>query len=49
MLRWGGAASTDFFVDPAEELTGAFYTQLLPAYNPLRRDYRQLIYQALVD
>jgi len=49
MLRWGGAANTDFFVDPAEELTGAFYTQLLPAYNPIRRDYRQLIYQALVD
>jgi CubicO group peptidase (beta-lactamase class C family) len=49
MLRWGGAANTDFFVDPAEQLTGSFFTQLLPAWNQIRRDYRQLIYQALVD
>jgi CubicO group peptidase (beta-lactamase class C family) len=47
LFRWGGAANTDFFVDPAEEVTGAFYTQLLPAYNPIRRQYRQLIYQAI--
>jgi CubicO group peptidase (beta-lactamase class C family) len=47
---WGGAASTSFFVDPAEQLTAAFYTQLLPssAY-PLRSQLRQLVYQAIVD
>jgi CubicO group peptidase (beta-lactamase class C family) len=48
LFRWGGAANTDFFVDPVEDLTGAFFTQLLPAYNPIRRQYRQLIYQAIV-
>jgi CubicO group peptidase (beta-lactamase class C family) len=49
-FAWGGAASTFFFVDPAEELTALFFTQLLPssAY-PIRPLLRQLIYQALVD
>ncbi|MGH9020487.1 MAG: serine hydrolase domain-containing protein [Acidimicrobiales bacterium] len=28
--RWGGAASTHYFVDPREDLAVAFYTQLLP-------------------
>ena len=47
---WGGAASTAFFVNPAEQLTVMFFTQLLPssAY-PIRSQLRQLVYQALVD
>ncbi len=47
-LSWGGAASTTFWIDPAEELTVSFFTQLLPssAY-PLRSQLRQLVYQAL--
>ena len=49
-LAWGGAASTFFWVDPAERLTAIFLTQLMPssAY-PLRSELRQLVYQALVD
>jgi CubicO group peptidase (beta-lactamase class C family) len=49
-LSWGGAASTAFWIDPAEELTVSFFTQLLPssAYR-LRPQLRQLVYQALVD
>jgi len=45
---WGGAASTAFWVDPAEELTVEFYTQLVPssAY-PIRPQLRQLVYAAL--
>jgi CubicO group peptidase (beta-lactamase class C family) len=48
-LSWGGLASTAFFVDPAEELTVSFFTQLIPssAY-PIRAQLRQLVYQALV-
>jgi CubicO group peptidase (beta-lactamase class C family) len=47
---WGGAASTAFFVDPAEELTAVFLTQLLPSStHPLRSQLRQLVYQAIVD
>ena len=49
-LTWGGAASTAFWIDPAEELTVAFFTQLLPSSSyPIRSQLRQLVYQALVD
>jgi CubicO group peptidase (beta-lactamase class C family) len=49
-MSWGGAASTAFWVDPAEELTALFFTQLMPssAY-PIRSALRALVYQALVD
>jgi CubicO group peptidase (beta-lactamase class C family) len=46
---WGGAASTAFYVDPVEDLTVTFYTQLLPSSTlPIRSYLRQLIAQALV-
>jgi CubicO group peptidase (beta-lactamase class C family) len=47
---WGGAASTSFFVDPKEELTGLLLPQLIPSrYYPIREEFKVLIYQALVD
>jgi CubicO group peptidase (beta-lactamase class C family) len=47
---WGGAASTAFWVDPAEEITAMLFTQLLPSStHPLRPQLRQLVYSALVD
>jgi CubicO group peptidase (beta-lactamase class C family) len=47
---WGGAASTAFWVDPAEEITALFLTQLLPSTtHPIRPQLRQLVRQALVD
>ena len=47
---WGGAASTAFWVDPAEELTALLFTQLMPSSTyPLRPQLRQLVYAALVD
>jgi CubicO group peptidase (beta-lactamase class C family) len=47
---WGGAASTLFWVDPQEDLTVSFFTQLVPTGTyPLRRELQQLVYQALVD
>jgi CubicO group peptidase (beta-lactamase class C family) len=46
---WGGAASTAFWIDPAERLTVGFYTQLVPSSTyPLRPQLRQLIYSALL-
>jgi CubicO group peptidase (beta-lactamase class C family) len=47
---WGGAASTAFWIDPVEQITALFFTQLLPssAY-PIRPQLKQLVYQALVD
>lgn len=47
---WGGAASTIFWNDPAEEITAMFLTQLLPSSTyPIRPQLQQLVYQALVD
>jgi CubicO group peptidase (beta-lactamase class C family) len=49
-LSWGGAASTAFWVDPAEGVTAMFFTQLLPSStHPIRPQLRQLVYQALED
>jgi CubicO group peptidase (beta-lactamase class C family) len=48
-LSWGGAASTAFWLDPAEELTVSFFPQLIPSSaHPLRSQLRQLVYQALL-
>ena len=47
---WGGAASTAFWVDPAEELIVIFMTQLMPSASyPLGRELRVLSYSALID
>jgi CubicO group peptidase (beta-lactamase class C family) len=47
---WGGGASTSFFVDPKEGLIGLLLTQLDPSrYYPIRREFKVLVYQALVD
>ena len=49
-FAWGGAASTAFWVDPIEDLTVLFLTQLLPSSTyPIRTQLKQLVYQALVD
>ncbi len=46
---WGGAASTAFWVDPAEDLTVVFLTQLMPSTtHPIRPELKTLVYQALV-
>jgi CubicO group peptidase (beta-lactamase class C family) len=47
---WGGAASTAFWIDPIEQITALFLTQLLPSStHPIRPQLKQLVYQALVD
>jgi CubicO group peptidase (beta-lactamase class C family) len=49
-FAWGGAASTVFWVDPVEDITTIFMTQLLPSSTyPIRSQLRQLVYSALVD
>ena len=49
-FAWGGAASTAFWVDPVEDLTVGFFTQLLPSSTyPIRRELQRLVYQALSD
>ncbi|MFP6796791.1 MAG: serine hydrolase domain-containing protein [Pseudomonadales bacterium] len=47
-FAWGGAASTYFWVDPLEDMTVVFMTQLLPSSTyPIRRELKTLIYQAI--
>ena len=47
---WGGAASTAFWVDPAEEMIVLLLTQLMPSSTwPIRRELRVLSYAAVVE
>ena len=47
---WGGAAMTNYWVDPVEELVGIVMTQFMPSeFYPLTKEFRILTYQALVD
>ena len=49
-FNWGGLASTSFWVDPVEDMSVVFMTQLVPSStHNLRPQLRQLVYQALVD
>ena len=47
---WGGAATTQFWIDPKEEMLCIFMTQFMPSgYYPVAREFRVAAYQALVD
>ena len=48
---WGGAAATAFWIDPTEELTVVFMTQVIgsEARLTLRRDLRTLVYSAMTE
>jgi CubicO group peptidase (beta-lactamase class C family) len=47
---WGGAASTVFWIDPKEELTVIFMTQLVPSRTfDFRGQLKNIVYAALVD
>ncbi len=47
--RWGGAAATQFWVDPREDLVALIMPQLLGSPYPLEAQYHALVYQALID
>jgi CubicO group peptidase (beta-lactamase class C family) len=49
--HWGGAAATAFWVDPKEDLTVVFMTQVIgsDARLTLRRDLRTLVYSAMTE
>jgi CubicO group peptidase (beta-lactamase class C family) len=47
---WGGLASTAFWIDPVEDISVVFLTQLVPSSTyPIRRELRTLINAAVVD
>ena len=49
---WGGAAGTWFFVDPAEDLIGLFFTHIFGyQFNPtahLFERFEKMAYEALI-
>jgi CubicO group peptidase (beta-lactamase class C family) len=45
---WGGAANTQWWIDPAEEMQCLLMAQYMPAFTvPITDDFAQLAYQAL--
>ena len=49
-FAWGGAASTAFWIDPAEDMAVVLLTQLTPSSTyPVRRELRVLTYAAIID
>jgi len=47
---WGGAASTIFWIDPAEDLVVIFMTQLMPSGTfDFRGQLKSIVYPAIVD
>ena len=52
VYRWGGWASTTFFIDPKEELIAMMLPQFIPwggVEYPTNAEFQTLVYQALVD
>lgn len=49
-FAWGGAASTVFWVDPVEDLTVVFLTQLMPSRTfDFRGQLKSIVYGALLN
>jgi CubicO group peptidase (beta-lactamase class C family) len=47
---WGGAASTNFTVDPKEDLVYMVMTQLMPSSTwPIRSQLKQLVHQSFIQ
>ena len=49
-FSWGGAASTYFWIDPAQEMIGIMMTQFMPSdHYPIRAQLLQQVYGALIE
>jgi len=46
---WGGAACTYFFIDPAQDVTAVFATQLFPFNFALNTEFHQAVLESLVQ
>ena len=44
---WGGAFNTSFWIDPKENLTGVFLSQVRPTTTDIRNKIKTMVYQAL--
>jgi len=49
-FSWGGWASTSFWIDPTEEITATFFTQLVPSTTyPIKPFLRSMVYGAIIE
>lgn len=49
-FSWGGIASTFFWIDPKEQITCVFFTQLIPSNSyPLRAELKAMVHAALLN
>lgn len=45
---WGGAAGTNFWIDPSNDLVGIFMVQSIPHQTPLAKKFQVLTYSSLI-
>ena len=48
-LSWSGAASTFFFIDPRQELTAVYVTQLMPWNGALGRQFQAAVLESMAQ
>jgi len=46
---WAGAASTNFWIDPENQLIIITYAQLMPSDYTYANDFKDVVYRALID
>jgi len=47
---WGGAATTEFWIDPENELVAVLMTQMVPSNTyPIASKFKTMVYQALLE
>jgi CubicO group peptidase (beta-lactamase class C family) len=46
---WGGAASTNFWVDPTNDMIVICYTQLLPGDHSYAEEFKEIVDRALIQ
>jgi CubicO group peptidase (beta-lactamase class C family) len=49
IFGWGGAATTQVFIDPKEDIVGLYFTQLMPGDMTMQGRFQTLVYQAIID
>jgi CubicO group peptidase (beta-lactamase class C family) len=45
---WSGAATTKFYIDPAEDMVAVFFAQRRPLDDGVLNEFQTLLYQSIV-
>ena len=46
---WGGAASTYFYIDPDQDVTAVFATQLFPFNSEMNEEFHHIVLKSLAQ